>query len=123
MSSSSRIRSTSTSVAAPNEHVAFGFGTHFCLGANLARLELRVILEELLDRLPDLALVDSTEPTYRPANFVSGYESLPVRFARGILTRPRRWSARHWRSGVSEQPVQILAGFGDDLRRLPHHLG
>jgi cytochrome P450 family 142 subfamily A polypeptide 1 len=66
---------------APNEHVAFGFGTHFCLGANLARLELRVILEELLDRLPDLALVDSTEPTYRPANFVSGYESLPVRFS------------------------------------------
>ena len=65
----------------PNEHVAFGFGPHFCLGASLARLELRVVLEVLLDRLPDLALVDAAEPPLRPANFVSGYESLPVRFS------------------------------------------
>jgi cytochrome P450 family 142 subfamily A polypeptide 1 len=65
----------------PNEHVAFGFGTHFCLGASLARLELRIILEELLDRLPDLELAAKEEPDYRPANFVSGYETLPVRFA------------------------------------------
>jgi cytochrome P450 family 142 subfamily A polypeptide 1 len=65
----------------PNEHVAFGFGPHFCLGASLARLELRVVLEVLLDRLPDVALVDAVEPALRPANFVSGYESLPVRFS------------------------------------------
>jgi cholest-4-en-3-one 26-monooxygenase len=65
----------------PNEHMAFGFGPHFCLGASLARLELRVVLDVLLERLPDLALVDSTEPPLRPANFVSGYESLPVRFS------------------------------------------
>jgi cytochrome P450 family 142 subfamily A polypeptide 1 len=64
----------------PNEHVAFGFGTHFCLGASLARLELRVMFETLLDRLPDLELVDTDEPEYRAANFVSGYESMPVRF-------------------------------------------
>jgi cytochrome P450 family 142 subfamily A polypeptide 1 len=63
----------------PNEHVAFGFGTHFCLGASLARLELRVLFEELLDQLPGLELVDPAEPTSRAANFVSGYESLPVR--------------------------------------------
>jgi len=63
----------------PNDHVAFGFGTHFCLGASLARLELRVLFQELLARLPDLELVDPTEPAYRPANFVSGFESLLVR--------------------------------------------
>ena len=67
----------------PNEHVAFGFGTHFCLGASLARLELRVLFEELLDQLPDLELVDDAEPTFRAANFVSGYESMPVRTRRG----------------------------------------
>ena len=64
----------------PNEHVAFGFGTHFCLGNSLARLELRVMFEELLARLPDLELIDEAEPAYRAANFVSGYESMPVRF-------------------------------------------
>jgi len=64
----------------PNEHVAFGFGSHFCLGNSLARLELTVMFETLLDRLGDLALVDAGEPVNRPANFVSGYETMPVRF-------------------------------------------
>ena len=64
----------------PNDHLAFGHGPHFCLGASLARLELRIVFEELLDRFPDLHLVDPTaEPVLRPANFVSGIESLPVR--------------------------------------------
>jgi cytochrome P450 family 142 subfamily A polypeptide 1 len=49
-------------------HVAFGFGTHFCLGANLARLELRVMFEELLRRLPSFTLVPGHEP-----EFASGY--------------------------------------------------
>ena len=64
----------------PNDHVAFGFGPHFCLGAALARLEIRVAFERLLDRLPDLRLAGDAEPARRPANFVSGYESMPVAF-------------------------------------------
>jgi len=64
----------------PNDHVAFGFGTHFCLGNSLARLELKVMFEELLERLPDIELVSPVEPAHRAANFVSGYESMPVRF-------------------------------------------
>src|SRR5262245_1215835 len=63
---------------APNEHVAFGFGTHFCLGNSLARLELRVLFGQLLDRLPGIRLVDGSEPAHRPANFVSGYETMKV---------------------------------------------
>ena len=63
----------------PNDHIAFGHGPHFCLGASLARLELQVVFEELLDRLPGLQLVDPAEPPNRPANFVSGLESLRVR--------------------------------------------
>ncbi len=65
----------------PNDHVAFGFGSHFCLGNRLARMELSVMFDRLLDRLPDLALAEPGEPRSRPANFVSGYETVPVDFS------------------------------------------
>jgi cytochrome P450 family 142 subfamily A polypeptide 1 len=65
---------------APNDHIAFGFGTHFCLGSSLARLELRALFDVLADRLPDLQLATPAEPGYRSANFVSGYESMPITF-------------------------------------------
>jgi cholest-4-en-3-one 26-monooxygenase len=62
----------------PNEHVAFGHGAHFCLGASLARLELRVFFEELLARLPNLRLVRDEPPPLRISNFISGYEEMRV---------------------------------------------
>ena len=73
----------------PNEHVAFGFGAHFCLGNSLARLELRMMFEHLLRRLPDMELVEADEPEYRAANFITGYEEMPVRFtpAAPVLSR------------------------------------
>jgi cytochrome P450 family 142 subfamily A polypeptide 1 len=64
----------------PNPHVAFGFGTHFCLGAALARLEVRVMFEELLPRLRDLRLTPGTAPERIPNAFVRGFRSLPVQF-------------------------------------------
>jgi cytochrome P450 family 142 subfamily A polypeptide 1 len=65
----------------PNEHLAFGHAAHFCLGASLARLELRVMFEELLARLPDLELASTEPPGLRVSNFITGYERLPVRLA------------------------------------------
>ncbi len=64
----------------PNPHMAFGgYGRHHCLGAQLARLELTVLFDELLDRLPDIALADPDAPIRRRrGNFVLGIESLPV---------------------------------------------
>jgi cytochrome P450 family 142 subfamily A polypeptide 1 len=64
----------------PNNHLAFGFGTHFCLGSSLARLELRIMFERLLTRLPDLHLAVDERPPYRASNFISGPEEMPVRF-------------------------------------------
>jgi cytochrome P450 len=63
---------------APNEHLAFGYGEHHCLGAHLARLELKIMFEELLERLPDLALA---APVSRVrSNLVAGIKHMPVRF-------------------------------------------
>ncbi len=64
----------------PNSHLAFGFGTHFCLGNQLARLELTTMVRRLLARLPDLRLADESALPLRPANFVSGLEAMPVVF-------------------------------------------
>ena len=62
-----------------NRHVAFGFGPHFCLGAALAREELRVALDHLLDRLPDLELAVD-EVAWQPTIDFRGPLALPVRW-------------------------------------------
>ena len=62
----------------PNDHLAFGIGPHFCLGANLARLEIRVMFEEILRRLPDLEL--DGKPERLRSYFINGIKRMPVRF-------------------------------------------
>jgi cytochrome P450 family 142 subfamily A polypeptide 1 len=64
----------------PNNHLAFGFGSHFCLGNQLARLEMTLMAARVLQRLPDLRLADSAALPLRPSNFVSGLVSMPVTF-------------------------------------------
>jgi cholest-4-en-3-one 26-monooxygenase len=66
---------------AHNHHVAFGFGTHFCLGASLARLEIRVMFEELVRRLPDLHVVADAELTKVPSAFACAYEAVTAEFS------------------------------------------
>jgi hypothetical protein len=61
----------------PNPHIAFGHGVHLCLGLHLARLELRILFEELLPRLKSVELAG--EPKLSLANFVSGLKTLPLR--------------------------------------------
>jgi len=62
----------------PNDHLAFGIGEHFCLGSNLARMELRVIMAELLRRLPDM---EHAAPRRRlRSNFINGVKEMRVRF-------------------------------------------
>jgi cholest-4-en-3-one 26-monooxygenase len=64
----------------PNDHVTFGGGgPHFCLGANLARMELRLIFTELVTRLAHLQLDGEVEMLR--SNFVGGIRRMPVRWA------------------------------------------
>jgi cholest-4-en-3-one 26-monooxygenase len=70
----------------PNPHMAFGGGgPHFCLGANLARMEIRVMFEHLLDRLPDIRVTGDVERLQ--SSFINGVKHLPVSFS---PTEPRR---------------------------------
>jgi len=65
----------------PNPHLAFGFGPHYCMGANLARMEIKVVFEELFRRLPDIAVIDPDAlPDRSPSAFVAGIHHLPARF-------------------------------------------
>jgi len=62
----------------PNPHVGFGGGgRHFCLGAHVARAQLRAIFDELLTQLPD---IDAGEPDYVPGNFIHAIRAMPVTF-------------------------------------------
>jgi cytochrome P450 family 142 subfamily A polypeptide 1 len=63
----------------PNPHVAFGIGNHFCLGANLARMEIRVVLEEVLRRIPDLRYTNG-RPSMHPSTLVRSFTHMPVSF-------------------------------------------
>lgn len=61
-----------------NEHRAFGVGQHFCLGSHLARLELRVIFEEIIRRMRNPRL--DGEISWLHSNFISGIKAMPIRF-------------------------------------------
>jgi cholest-4-en-3-one 26-monooxygenase len=62
----------------PNDHIAFGSGgPHYCLGANLARLEIRVMFEELLDRFTELEIVGPVQRLR--SNFINGIKHIPLR--------------------------------------------
>ena len=62
-------------------HLAFGHGIHRCIGAELAKIELRIVLPRLLRRFPELALAKPEEElNFRRLSFVYGVDELPVRF-------------------------------------------
>jgi cytochrome P450 len=73
---------------ANKEHLAFGFGVHYCLGAPLARLEGRVALPALFDRFPDIALaVSPAKLEHSPSFTFSGHNALLVRLNHGQTPR------------------------------------
>ncbi len=69
---------------AAHGHLSFGIGEHFCLGANLARMQLQAILREVLLRLPDMSLAGPIE--IQRSNFIHGIKRMPVQFTK-VLTR------------------------------------
>lgn len=63
----------------PNRHLTFGAHVHKCMGAHIARLELRILLEELLRRIPDFEIEDESKVRWCPGQ-VQGYVSVPITF-------------------------------------------
>jgi cytochrome P450 len=64
----------------PNPHLAFGIGTHYCMGANLARAEVRVVFEELFRRLTDIHVPAGTARQRGDSSLVLSLEHLPAVF-------------------------------------------
>lgn len=67
----------------PNRHQSFDIGVHRCLGSNLARLEFRVVLEEILRRMPDYRISEGAQP-FRSIGVVNGWVDLPATFTPGV---------------------------------------
>ena len=63
----------------PNRHLAFGYGAHLCLGQHLAKMEMRILWEELLPKLKSVELAG--QPKLSEANFVNGPKALPIKYA------------------------------------------
>ena len=64
----------------PNKHIAFGFGTHFCLGASLARMEIRVFFEELVRRVDSFRMTPGTAVEATGNAFVFGVDRAHLDF-------------------------------------------
>jgi len=64
----------------PNDHVSFGYGPHFCLGAQLARAQMRAMLHRVVTELPRLEPAAGTPPTRLVSNFQNGFKHLPIRW-------------------------------------------
>lgn len=62
----------------PNNHLSFGAGVHFCLGSQLAKLEAKICMTEMLRALPDMKLDTTKKLRMIPSTFVYGYKELPV---------------------------------------------
>ena len=62
----------------PNRHLAFGYGAHVCLGQHLAKMEMRILWEELLPRLKSVGLAG--QPKLSEASFVNGPKALPIQY-------------------------------------------
>jgi cytochrome P450 len=63
----------------PNEHIAFGFAAHFCLGVHVGRLQVRSVLKELLRRLPDISLAGPVK--WLDGTLTSGPAQMPIRYS------------------------------------------
>ena len=63
-----------------NKHLSFGYGPHFCLGAQLAEAQMRAIFSELVERFSSIEMMSS--PTFLRSNFQRGVKSLPIKFTR-----------------------------------------
>jgi cytochrome P450 len=65
----------------PNRHAAFGLGAHRCLGSHLARLEIRIVLGELLRRAPNYRILSGESERYESIGVVNGWSTMPIRIS------------------------------------------
>jgi cytochrome P450 len=88
----------------PNPHMTFGRGIHRCLGSHLARLEVEVMLQQLLRRLPDYTVDESALQIHRDVGVAYGYDAVPLSFTPGPRTTGSPEAAAASRSAGEQTP-------------------
>jgi len=84
----------------PNRHAAFGMGVHRCIGSNLARMGFKIMLTQLLDRMPDYRVRPEGVVRYENIGVINGYQHVPATFTPGRRLGPpltevvQAWQAR-----------------------------
>ena len=88
----------------PNRHMTFGIGAHRCLGADLARTEIRIMLEQVLRRLPDYRILETDDQEPESIGIVKGRVRLPA-----VFTPGRRGDGeRAWTVSISPRAVVLI---------------
>src|SRR4029077_13206116 len=110
----------------PNRHLSFGLGSHFCLGASLARLEGQIAINTLLRRMPDLHMdLAPSALRWRSGPILRGLEALPVAFRAANWRDPftafsRARAPRQRRCVLSPLRVEVLFARDAKLAKLHH---
>ena len=94
----------------PNDHIAFGFGAHLCLGHRLARAEITGMMDRILERLPDIHLAGDDANPLRVSNFIVGFETLPVEFTPSAPVGGIRAPPSPLRQRLPRRPARRSAG-------------
>ena len=68
----------------PNRHAAFGLGNHRCIGSNIARMQFKTIMWEMLQRIPDYTIDEAGLMRYATIGVINGYQHLPLTFEPGV---------------------------------------
>jgi cytochrome P450 len=89
----------------PNRHAAFGLGVHRCIGSNLARMTFKIMMQEVLARIPDYAIEEGGVVRYEDVGTINGFRHMPATFTpKAPQGEPLQQVIRRWQTTLDTEP-------------------